>query len=59
MNEVWITIGKVLNGAWFYDNVGNIFNYIFIVVGAFGFIRWMMWQRNFNKKAEENPNQIK
>ena len=59
MNEFWWTLGKILNGAWFYDNIGDYANWSFIILGFFGFGYWMSWQAKFNKKAEENPNQIK
>ena len=59
MNEFWYTLGDILNGAWFYDNIGDIANWSFIALGGFGFIYWMNWQAKFNKQAEENPNQIK
>jgi hypothetical protein len=59
MNAFWHILGKILNGAWFYDNIGDIANWTFIVLGFVGFAFWMNWQRKFNKRAEENPNQIK
>ncbi len=59
MNGFWYTLGDILNGAWFYDNIGDIANWSFIILGAFGFLYWMRWQAKFNKQAEENPNQIK
>lgn len=58
-SEVWFGIGKALNGAWFYDNIGNIFNYSCIALGFFGFFVWMRFQAKFNKEAENNTNQIK
>jgi hypothetical protein len=59
MNNFWYTLGDILNGAWFYDNIGDIANWSFIALGSFGFIYWMMWQKKFNAQAESNPNQIK
>ncbi len=59
MNEFWYTLGDILNGAWFYDNIGDIANWSFIILGGIGFLYWMRWQAKFNKRAEENPNQIK
>jgi len=59
MNNFWYTLGDLLNGAWFYDNVGDIANWSFIILGGIGFLYWMRWQARFNKRAEENPNQIK
>jgi hypothetical protein len=57
--EIWKTLGGILNGAWFYDNIGQIFNYSCIVLGFFGFIYWMRWQKKFNDQAEKDPNQLK
>lgn len=59
MNNFWWTLGKILNGAWFYDNVGDILNWSFIILGFIGFGYWMNWQRKFNQQAAENPNQLK
>lgn len=59
MNTFWWTLGKILNGAWFYDNIGDIFNYSVIVLGFFGLFYWLNWQNKFNKQAEKDPNQIK
>lgn len=59
MNSFWWTLGKILNGGWFYDNIGDIANWIFIGVGAFGMLFWLNWQRKFNQQAEKDPNQIK
>lgn len=44
---------------YLYDNVGNILNYSFLALGFVGFFMWMNFQRKFNQKAENNPNQIK
>lgn len=59
MNEMWWTLGKILNGAWFYDNIGDLANWSFIALGFFGFGYWMRWQSKFNKQAAENPDQLK
>lgn len=59
MNGFWHTLGRILNGAWFYDNIGDIFNWSCIVLGFIGFGYWMYVQNKFNKQAEQNPNQIK
>lgn len=57
--EIFWSIGRLLNGAWFYDNIGDIFNWSCIALGFFGFGYWMNWQRKFNAQAEKDPNQIK
>ncbi len=59
MNAFWHTLGNILNGAWVYDNIGDIFNWSCIVLGVIGFGYWMSVQNKFNKQAEQNPNQIK
>ncbi len=59
MNNFWYTLGDLLNGAWFYDNIGDIFNWACIILGFVGFAYWMNWQRKFNAQAEKDPNQIK
>lgn len=57
--QIWWSIGKVLNGAWFYDNIGDIANYSFILLGFFGLFYWLYNQKKFNDQAAKNPNQIK
>lgn len=59
MNNFWYALGDLLNGAWFYDNVGNIFNYSLIVLGFIGLFYWLNIQRKLNDKAANDPNQIK
>lgn len=57
--DTWFAIGKLLNWAPIYDNVGNIFNICLITLGFFGFAYWMRRQVKFNRQAENNPNQLK
>ena len=57
--DTWFAIGKALNWSFIYDNVGNLFNICLIVLGFFGFAYWMSWQAKFNKRAANDPNQIK
>jgi len=57
--DVWWKIGGALNGAWFYDHIGDIANWSFIALGAFGFLYWMTRQKKFNDRAENDPNQLK
>lgn len=59
--EMWWSIGDGLQWflGLFYDNVGNIFNYLCILLGFFGLFYWLNYQRKFNAEAAKNPNQIK
>lgn len=59
MNSFWYTLGKILNGAWFYDNIGDWANWTFIFLGFFGMLYWLRWQKKFNDQAANDPNQIK
>ncbi len=59
MNNFWYALGDILNGAWFYDNIGNIFNYSLIVLGFIGLFYWLNIQKKLNDKAAKDPNQIK
>jgi hypothetical protein len=43
----------------FYDWVGNKFNDLLLLLGFVGFAIWMNYQRKFNEKAKNDPNQIK
>jgi hypothetical protein len=57
--KVWWAIGNALNGDWFYDNIGDIANYSFIVLGFFGLFYWLWTQKKLNDKAANTPGQIK
>lgn len=59
MNKFWWALGDALNGGWFYDNIGDIANYSFIILGFFGFGYWMMTQKKLSDKAAKDPNQLK
>ena len=60
MNALWYGIANFFNFFFgFYDIVGNVFNYSFIVLGFICLFYWLNYQRKFNKEAENNPNQIK
>jgi len=59
MNNFWYALGDLLNGAWFYDNVGNIFNYSLIVLGFVGLFYWLNIQKKLSDKAANDPNQLK
>jgi hypothetical protein len=43
----------------FFDWVGNKLNYTFLALGFVGFFMWMNFQRKFNEKAKNDPNQLK
>lgn len=59
MNNFWHSLGDLLNGAWFYDHIGNIFNYSVIVLGFFGLFFWLRTQKKLSDKAAKDPNQLK
>ncbi|MCT4562584.1 MAG: hypothetical protein N4A41_14545 [Crocinitomicaceae bacterium] len=42
-----------------FEYVGNMFNYAMIVLGFFGMLYWLNWQRKFNEQAKNNPGQLK
>lgn len=42
-----------------YENVGNGFNNLLIVVGFIGLFYWLNYQRKFNAQAKSDPNQLK
>jgi hypothetical protein len=42
-----------------YDKVGNLANYSFLILGFVGFFIWMRYQKRFNDKAANDPNQLK
>lgn len=58
--DVFFAIDNFLQWIYqFFDWVGNKLNYTFLLLGFFGFGLWMYHQWKFNKKAEQDPNQIK
>ena len=60
MNALWYGLANFFQFIFgFYDIVGNVFNYSCNVLGFVGLFYWLNYQRNFNKEAENNPNQIK
>jgi hypothetical protein len=42
-----------------FENVGNLFNNLVIILGFVGLFIWLNIQRKYNEKAKNNPNQIK
>ncbi|MFY7667884.1 MAG: hypothetical protein ACOVQG_04020 [Crocinitomicaceae bacterium] len=53
--DIFYAIGDAFQWAFlFYDNVGNIFNDILLLLGFFGFYYWMNIQRKLNAKAMVN-----
>ncbi len=42
-----------------YENVGNGFNNLLIIVGFVGLFYWLNYQRKFNAQAKNDHNQIK
>ncbi|MFT5860173.1 MAG: hypothetical protein ACI865_002281 [Flavobacteriaceae bacterium] len=42
-----------------YDNVGNMANYSFIVLGFVGLFIWLNMQNKYNKAAEADPSKLK
>jgi hypothetical protein len=57
--DIIYSIGDAFQcGFLFYDNVGNIFNIILLVLGFFGFFYWMNIQRKLNEKSNV-PVEIK
>ena len=42
-----------------FELIGNLFNYTLIALGFFGLFYWLNKQKQFNMKAENNPEQLK
>lgn len=58
--DVFYALDDILQSFYlFYDWVGNKLNYAFLTLGFVGFAMWMNFQRKFNEKAKNNPDQIK
>ena len=41
------------------DMIGNMANYFFMLLIAFGLLRWLFWQKKLNTQAEADDNQLK
>ena len=42
-----------------FDNIGNLANNAFIILGFIGLFYWLNYQKKFNEEAKNNPDQIK
>lgn len=42
-----------------FDNIGNSFNDLALILGFVGLFYWLNLQRKFNAEAEKDPNQLK
>jgi hypothetical protein len=59
-NVIFHGLQKMFEGSFlFFEFFQNTFNYLFIALGFFGLIYWLRWQKKFNEKAANNPDQIK
>jgi hypothetical protein len=59
-NVIFHGLAKMFEGSFlFFEFIQNKFNYLCIALGFFGLIYWLRWQKKFNEKAENNPDQIK
>ena len=45
--------------AILFENVGNTFNNLVILLGFFGLFYWLRLQKKYNDKAAQNPEQRK
>jgi len=41
------------------EPLGNIPNLIYLIIFSFGACYWMFLQHKLNKKADQNPDQVK
>lgn len=59
-NTVFYALDEMFQTCFlFFDWVGNKMNYLLLFTGFAGFLIWMNYQRKFNEKAKNDPNQIK
>lgn len=59
LSDIFWGIGDFCSNVLFipFEHVGNIVNYIFIIVFGFGgLFYWLNLQRKFNAKAANDPN---
>ena len=59
----WLAFPLAKMMYWFFQNVlenlENLPNYAFFILGSVGFAYWVKWQMKYNAEAEANPDQIK
>ena len=58
--EIFTLIGDILQWTFgIFELIGNYFNSFLLISGFLGFFYWMNLQKQYNKEAEKDPNQIK
>ena len=59
----WLAFPLAKMMYWFFQNVlenlENLPNYAFCILGSVGFAYWVKCQMKYNAEAEANPDQIK
>tara|TARA_B100000508_G_scaffold141097_1_gene147105 strand:- start:216342 stop:216533 length:192 start_codon:yes stop_codon:yes gene_type:complete len=59
--DIFIPLGDFI--LWtteiLFENIGNMFNNMVIVLGFIGLFIWLRFQHKFNQEAKNNPDQLK
>ncbi len=60
-STVFYAIGDFMQNILFFpfEIMGDIVNWLIILLGFFGLFYWLNIQRKLNAKAENDPNQLK
>lgn len=60
LTEFFFGLGDLFQWTFqIFELIGNLFNYALITLGFFGLFYWLNKQKQFNMKAENNPEQLK
>ena len=62
LSNIFWGIGDLLQATFVLlqeNMVGNKFNYAVIALGFIGLFYWLNWQKKFNDRAKNDPNQLK
>jgi hypothetical protein len=62
LSSIFWGIGDMLQATFVLlqeNMIGNMFNYAIIALGFIGLFYWLSWQKKFNDRAKNDPNQLK
>jgi len=56
MNELFYSIAHIVEESFvmLLEPIGNVFNYLVIVLGLVGLVFWLILQKKYTKKAMDN-----
>ncbi|MGB0422893.1 MAG: hypothetical protein ACPGED_01165 [Flavobacteriales bacterium] len=60
MNELFYSVAHIVEDSFvlLLEPIGNMFNYLVIVLGLIGLVFWLRLQKKYTKKAIENGDLV-